>query len=40
MGAEDAMPFSLRAPAEAFARAHGGRVVAYAEVPEAYVFAQ
>ncbi|WP_241075956.1 nitrous oxide reductase accessory protein NosL [Achromobacter insuavis] len=40
MGAEDAMPFSLRAPAEAFAQVHGGRVVAYADVPEAYVFAQ
>lgn len=40
MGAEDAMPFSLRDHAEAFAQAHGGRVVAYADVPEAYVFAQ
>ncbi|AHC48879.1 nitrous oxide reductase accessory protein NosL [Achromobacter xylosoxidans] len=40
MGAEDAMPFSLRDRAEAFAQAHGGRVVAYADVPEAYVFAQ
>jgi len=40
MGAEDAMPFSQRAHAESFARAHGGRVVTFAEVPEAYVFAQ
>jgi copper chaperone NosL len=40
MGAEDAMPFSQRAHAESFARAHGGRAVTFAEVPEAYVFAQ
>jgi len=40
MGAEDAMPFSQRASAETFAQAHGGRVVTFAEVPEAYVFAQ
>lgn len=40
MGAEDAMPFSARASAEAFAQAHGGRVVVFADVPEPYVFAQ
>ncbi len=40
MGAEDAMPFSRRADAESFAQAHGGRVVPFADVPEAYVFTQ
>ncbi|MGE8687571.1 MAG: nitrous oxide reductase accessory protein NosL [Achromobacter sp.] len=40
MGAEDAMPFSQRAHADSFAQAHGGRVVNFADVPEAYVFAQ
>lgn len=40
MGAEDAMPFSKRADADSFAQAHGGRVVNFADVPEAYVFAQ
>ena len=40
MGAEDAMPFSRRADAESFAQAHGGRVVNFADVPQAYVFAQ
>ncbi|MCY1522999.1 Copper-binding lipoprotein NosL [compost metagenome] len=40
MGAEDAMPFSQRADAESFAQTHGGRVVSFADVPEAYVFAQ
>lgn len=40
MGVEDAMPFSQRERADAFARAHGGRVAAFADVPEAYVFAQ
>lgn len=40
MGAEDAMPFSDPARAQAFAQAHGGRVVRFADVPEDYVFAQ
>ncbi|WP_454674787.1 nitrous oxide reductase accessory protein NosL [Achromobacter pestifer] len=40
MGAEDAMPFSQRASADAFAQAHGGRVVTFADMPEPYVFAQ
>lgn len=40
MGAEDAMPFSRRADALAFSQAHGGRVVAFSDVPEQYVFAQ
>lgn len=40
MGAEDAMPFSDQARAQAFAQAHGGSVVRFADVPEDYVFAQ
>ncbi|MCP2517075.1 nitrous oxide reductase accessory protein NosL [Achromobacter mucicolens] len=40
MGAEDAMPFSDQTRAIAFAQAHGGRVVRFADVPEDYVFAQ
>lgn len=40
MGAEDAMPFSRRADALAFTQTHGGRVVAFSDVPEPYVFAQ
>lgn len=40
MGAEDAMPFSDQTRALAFAQAHGGRVVRFADVPEDYVFAQ
>ena len=40
MGAEDAIPFSQRDRAQAFADAHGGRVVTFADVPESYVFAQ
>lgn len=40
MGAEDAMPFSDPARAQAFAQTHGGRVVRFADVPEDYVFAQ
>lgn len=39
MGAEDAMPFAQRAQAEAFAQSHGGRVVAFHDVPESYIFA-
>ncbi|MFD4838607.1 nitrous oxide reductase accessory protein NosL [Achromobacter sp. NPDC058515] len=40
MGAEDAMPFSDRTRALAFAQAHGGRVVSFPDMPEDYVFAQ
>lgn len=40
MGAEDAMPFSDQARAQAFAQTHGGQVVRFADVPEDYVFAQ
>lgn len=40
MGAEDAMPFSQRDHAKAFAQIHGGRVVAFHEVPESYIFSQ
>ncbi|CAP44694.1 nitrous oxide reductase accessory protein NosL [Bordetella petrii] len=40
MGAEDAMPFGQRAQAEAFAQTHGGRVAAFQEVPESYIFSQ
>ncbi|MGB3435217.1 nitrous oxide reductase accessory protein NosL [Achromobacter sp.] len=40
MGAEDAIPFSQRDRAQAFADTHGGRVVTFADVPESYVFAQ
>lgn len=34
MGAPEAVPFSDRAAAEDFAVRHGGRVVAFAEIPE------
>lgn len=37
MGAEEAVPFSDRAAAEAFARENGGRVVSFAEIPRDYV---
>jgi copper chaperone NosL len=40
MGAEDAIPFSRRDHAQAFADRHGGRVVTFADVPESFVFAQ
>ncbi|MNR57705.1 NosL [compost metagenome] len=40
MGAADAMPFSDKTRALAFAQAHGGRVVSFSEMPEDYVFAQ
>jgi copper chaperone NosL len=33
MGADEAVPFSDRGAAERFAAAHGGRVLAFAEVP-------
>jgi copper chaperone NosL len=37
MGGEEAVPFSDKAAAEKFAAEHGGRVVAFAEVPKDYV---
>jgi copper chaperone NosL len=37
MGADEAVPFSGRAAAEAFVRDNGGRVVAFAEIPRDYV---
>ncbi len=37
MGVAETVPFSDRAAAEEFARAHGGRVVAYADVPRSAV---
>ncbi|MFT0547706.1 nitrous oxide reductase accessory protein NosL [Allopusillimonas ginsengisoli] len=40
MGAEDAVPFGEKAQADSFAAAHGGRVVAYSDVPEEYVWRQ
>lgn len=40
MGAEDAMPFGQHAQAEAFAQAHGGRVVSFHDVPDRYIFSQ
>ena len=40
MGAEDAMPFAQLAQAEAFAHIHGGRVAAFNDVPESYIFSQ
>jgi copper chaperone NosL len=37
MGVEEAVPFSDRAAADAFAKDKGGRVVAFADVPKSYV---
>lgn len=37
MGAEDALPFGDAAKANAFAQKHGGRVLAFADIPENYV---
>jgi copper chaperone NosL len=37
MGAPEAVPFSERAAAEAFVHGHGGRIVAWADIPEDYV---
>ncbi|MFC6688395.1 nitrous oxide reductase accessory protein NosL [Jhaorihella thermophila] len=39
MGAEEIVPFSVRADAEGFAAKHGGRVVRLAEIPDAAVLA-
>ncbi|WP_281785475.1 nitrous oxide reductase accessory protein NosL [Uruburuella suis] len=38
MGAEDALPFADKAQAEAFAAKNGGKVVAFNEMPEEYIF--
>lgn len=40
MGAEDALPFSDKTKAEAFAKEHGGEVVTFEQMPEDYVAAQ
>lgn len=37
MGAPEAVPFSDKAAAEAFAAQHGGRVLAFADVPEDFI---
>ena len=37
MGADETVPFSNRAAADAFARQNGGRIVAFSEVPRDYV---
>lgn len=40
MGSEDAVPFGEKAQAQSFSAKHGGRVVAYSDVPEEYVWRQ
>jgi copper chaperone NosL len=40
MGAPEAVPFSDAAAAEAFRRAHGGRVARLDDIPDAYVLGQ
>lgn len=40
MGSDEAVPFGARAEADAFAQKKGGRVVSFADVPEAYVLGQ
>ena len=37
MGADEAIPFSVAAAAQAFANANGGRVVRFAEMPKDYI---
>ena len=37
MGAQEAVPFAERAQAEAFVARHGGRVVAFANIPRDYI---
>jgi copper chaperone NosL len=37
MGADETVPFSEKPAADKFAKEHGGRVMAYAEVPKEYV---
>ena len=39
MGVPEAVPFAARDAAKRFAKAHGGRIVALADVPEGYIFA-
>jgi len=39
MGAPEAIPFGMQTDAEAFVAQHGGEVVRFAEIPEAYVLA-
>jgi copper chaperone NosL len=40
MGGPEAVPFSREERARAFASEHGGRVVRFAEVPDAYLFGE
>ncbi len=40
MGQQEAVPFSSDAAAKAFAANHGGRVVAFADVPKSYVLSE
>jgi copper chaperone NosL len=40
MGAEEPVPFGDEAAARAFAQAHGGKVVAFADVPQDYVLGE
>ena len=37
MGAQETVPFADRAAAEAFRKKHGGRVVAYKDIPRDYI---
>ena len=37
MGAREAVPFAARAAAEDFVAAHGGRIVAFTELPKDYI---
>lgn len=39
MGTDEAIPFGVADAAQAFAKANGGRVVGFAEMPRAYVLA-
>lgn len=38
MGAEDALPFADKAQAQKFAAEKGGRVAAFDEMPDEYIF--
>jgi copper chaperone NosL len=39
MGTQEAMPFAERSAAQQFAAVHGGHVVALADIPDSYIFA-
>ena len=38
MGTEDALPFSTQSAAEAFVKQHGGEIVAFDAVPDAFIY--